>query len=139
MDKIKIKVETEIELEKEDLIDILDTAVEGGIGYWACLDNTTPEWILARKELKEAGRSNWTYGEVMYQVLIDGNKIKFEDAEDYDDDGNPIIYELDKTGFENGIKMTIADKRWTGDPYDVDAEVADCIIQYGCFDDIVFG
>ena len=40
-------------LTEHDILDILTTAIEGGIGYWCCLDNTDPDWVAARQQLKE--------------------------------------------------------------------------------------
>jgi hypothetical protein len=53
----KISYQVTHTLDKEELKDILTTAIEGGISYWACLGNDDPEWIAARdryeKEHKE--------------------------------------------------------------------------------------
>ena len=38
------------EFTEEDITDIVITALEGGIGYWACLDNTGEEFENAPKE-----------------------------------------------------------------------------------------
>ena len=45
-----IKVELEVISDVEDIDDIICTALEGGIGYWACLDNSTEEFENAPKE-----------------------------------------------------------------------------------------
>lgn len=45
-----IKVELEVIVMPEDIDDIICTALEGGIGYWACLDNSTEEFENAPKE-----------------------------------------------------------------------------------------
>lgn len=39
-----------IKVTEEDISDILCSAIEGGIGYWACLDNTTEEFKDAPKD-----------------------------------------------------------------------------------------
>ena len=41
-------------LSEEEIADVITTAIEGGIGYWAYLNNDTREWADARKALKAA-------------------------------------------------------------------------------------
>ena len=55
MEAREIKFTVEKILTVEDMDDIMTTALEGGIGYWACLDNSTPEWEKAERQLKENG------------------------------------------------------------------------------------
>ena len=46
----EITVEVSVYLTDEDVADLMCTAIEGGIGYWACLDNTSEAFVNAPKE-----------------------------------------------------------------------------------------
>ena len=45
-----IKLMLTVRLTDEDIEDIVVTALEGGIGYWACLDNTGKEYEEAPED-----------------------------------------------------------------------------------------
>lgn len=57
-----------------DVMDIMCSAIEGGIGYWACLDNTTKEFEDAPKDEP--------YSETCAKILLNGGGIWL-----MDDDG----------------------------------------------------
>ena len=129
-------------LTAEDIDDIFTTAIEGGIGYWSVLDNTTPEWKKAMKNLKDAGADCY-WGTVATKVLLNGDKIRFYDAEaDEDDLQDDEIWYLDMEKFINGCEIYEKErgsilKCLIGG--DFDAVEADCFIQYCLFGEIIFG
>ena len=134
----KIYYVTEHVLTVDDLEDILTTAIEGGISYWAILCNDTPEWEKAEEQLKAKGVELF-YGNVATQVLLNGDAIKFEDAEGEEDDSD---WTLDMEKFKKGCALyekergNLSMNLWNGS---FDAVEADCLIQYAVFGEVVFG
>ena len=121
----EIKYTTEKILTVEDLEDIMTTAIEGGIGYWACLDNTACDWLEAQ-------------GTVATRVLLNGGAIVFEDAEgEYDE-----CWMLTLEGFRKGCELYEKERgslTKTLEDGNFDAIEADCLIQYGVFGQVIFG
>ena len=111
---------------EEDLKDILITALEGGIGYWACLDNTEGAW----SEQPE----NMPTSEYAWKILYDCGTLHFTDEEDDDAE-----YALNLADFFKGIGLAIKNKDWDGDMDTLDACVADCIMQYAMIGSVVYG
>lgn len=134
-------------LEKDDILDILTTAIEGGIGYWACLRNDDPDWAEGRKQWKEEHKNDADptpcYCDVAYKVMEMGKAVKFTDAELDDDDPDLEYWELTMEKFLKGcsqyIQVTGKDIKKAMDESDFDAEDADMIIQYALFGELVFG
>ena len=134
-------------LEKDDILDILTTAIEGGIGYWACLRNDDEGWAEGRKQWKEEHKDDPDpipcYCDVAYKVMEMGKAVKFTDAELYDDDPDLEYWELTMEKFLNGCALFIAktgkDIQKAMEESDFDAEDADMIIQYALFGELVFG
>ena len=69
-----IKVELEVMVTAEDIDDIICAALEGGIGYWACLDNSTEEFENAPEEE--------TISETTSRLLKEGKTITLIDEEE---------------------------------------------------------
>ena len=124
-----------IKVTDEDVMDIMCSAIEGGIGYWACLDNTTKEFEDAPKDEP--------YSETCAKILLNGGGVWLMD--DVDDDVKYLLsLERLLVGIENWFKSG-GDKYGavcidgTLDCGNIDAECADAIIQYALFDDVVYG
>lgn len=121
----KIKIEMEIEVTDEDIDDIVYTAFEGGITYWCGYVEPIGELM----------------GEYVHQQISMGGRLWL-----YDDDDE---YLLTKEKFLNGIKMYITNSTTKGypsilygkqiDTCEIDSGIADMIIQFALFEDIVFG
>lgn len=139
-----IKVELEVIVMPEDIDDIICAALEGGIGYWACLDNSTEEFENAPE--KE------TVSETTSRLLKEGKTITLIDEEENE------RHEMTLEKLLTGIKMYLEDKQrpyniladdlnsvgYSRGTYEldccmVDANVADMIIQYAVFGEVVFG
>lgn len=115
----------EIELCEEDIENIVVTALEGGINYWACLE--TEPWFVEGQ------------GPVSTQVtqrLLNGKSIRFYDAEDMTT-GDDWVLTLDK--LLAGIKQELESEARNLSDIEFDAANADCIIQYALFGELVFG
>lgn len=114
----------------EFIDDVLCTAFEGGITYWC-----------DRVDVKYNDYRGAKYAS---EVISKGGtlEIVFDDAEfaDYD----PQFVELTKDKFIKGYKKYVefATERklpvYT-DAGDIDADIADMIVQYAVFDEVVFG
>ena len=110
----------------EDILDIVVTALEGGIGYWACLDNTTDDF---KDQPEDTPVSEWCW-----HLLKQGKELRFLDEED---DG--AEYRLFLPCLLDGIGKAIVNGNWDGDVDSLDSLVADAIIQYAIFNDIIYG
>lgn len=111
--------------DEQDMEDIVVTAFEGAIGYWACLDNTGAEWDA---QDDDSATSEW-----MWKLLKEGEEIRFLDEED-----NNEVYFLTLDKLLDGIDKTISNTTWDGDMDDLDMLVADAIFQYAMLGDIVY-
>lgn len=130
-----ITFKTDVTITDQDIEEILDCALETGINYWA--DSAQVVGTYAGKNIYEHFNNN---GLVSIH-LTEGSIVK----------EGPEWYELDRKKLVNGIKKYLEDPE---KPYDIlshnypdetgldtsqiDAEVADMIIQYALFDEIVF-
>lgn len=114
----EIIIKKEISISDENLMDLLVTAFEGGIGYWA-------DWQA-------------TYsGKHPADTIINGKSVLIFDMEDPEE-----MFELTKEKTVNGIRqyMERNDLLYVQDIMnDHDAGDADEIIQLGLFNKIVYG
>ena len=123
----KIKIEHEITVTNQDIDDIVAIALEGGITYW-CI------------EAEVVGGEY--YGEYASDQISRGGTLRLYDAEDEE---GP--WDLDLEKLLNGLKLYIEQEEDSGSIYDgagldvfqIDACIADCIIQYAIFGEVVFG
>lgn len=125
-------------LDDEEVKDILTTAIEGGIGYWACLGNDDPAWAEARDKYKAEHNERPCYCDVAFELLNNNKAVVFYDEED---DDKQLL--LTKENFINGCKLyeehvgkTIHTMLDTGE---FDANDADMIIQYSLFGEVIYG
>lgn len=126
METYHLTITKTIKVTAEDIDDIMATALEGGINYWCNKAEVLGEPL----------------GEYASEQISRGGTLKLHDAED---NRNHL---LTRNGLLKGIRHAIernyfADYQWFNghgiDTCQVDAEVADVIIQFALFDDIVYG
>lgn len=123
-----------VKLTPQDVEDIVVTALNGGIGYWALLDNTGEEY---KKMGKDDCVDAWTA-----KILMDGGSVRLIDVDDDD-----VTWELTLPKLLSGVKRYIERGMDTYGVFDagnpdlmnLDADGADTIVQLGLFDEIVFG
>ena len=126
MENYNIEVNKKYTVTPQDIDDIMVTALEGGIDYWCRKAEVVGEYL----------------GEYASDQISRGGSLILYDAESSD------YWELDLEKLLYGIQKAIEDD-WFDD-YDwyvdgeldccqIDAEVADTIVQLALFDDIVFG
>ena len=127
---------------KQFLFDVFVTALEGGIGYWACAD----EYHWANKVPEGESKDD-----------IEGFFAIIHDTEaDFDPEGEPAfpqskidadviekginrILENDQFKINDQIKKNIRDGFNQNDAGYLDADDCDCVVQAGLFNEIVFG
>lgn len=121
-------------LSTNDIDDIMCTALEGGICYW-CDGVTVEGEFLAKYASEQISR---------------GGRLIFDLSEPYEDDenGNEIEkYTLTKEMFDKGFELylrengtkSVTDHKGEFDPCCVDADIADQIVQYALFGEVVYG
>ena len=130
MEDYNLRLTFTMNVTRKDIFDILDVAFEGAIGYWADVHNHE----------EELGENHLPF--------IDGTMFDIYDAEDWDDflgvlDESTILKGIERA-IEQGYLIEYKWFRMNGngielDLCNVDAEVADVIVQLGMFDDIIYG
>ena len=125
---MELEIKTVLEIEDQDIEDIVVTALEGGIGYWACLDNTGAEFETAPKDEPISITAS--------KLLLARKELKFIDEQD-----DNVEYILTIDMLLEGIKLWI-EKGYdcygavVGNLFDcgnIDAIGADMIFQFAMF------
>lgn len=125
--KNEIKVSLSFFYTDEDILDIVVTALEGGIGHWACLDNTGKDF---EDQPDDIPTSEWCY-----ELLKQGKQLHFFDDTGDEDEAE---YYLDMASLFVGIAETIKNRFWDGDMDNLDADIADDIFQFAIFNDVIY-
>ena len=122
----EIKIEKTIKVTQEDIDDIMCSALDGGITYWCRKAEVVGEYL----------------GEYASEQISRGGILLLHDAEEDE------VYDLDLNHLLSGIIQAyegnyFAEYEWcdgkTIDTCQVDAEVADVIVQLALFDEVVYG
>lgn len=122
----ELNIEFTLSISDEDIDDIMCTALEGGITYWCREARVVGDYI----------------GEYASEQISRGGELILVDSESDDE------YMLTKQKLLNGIRLAISnhyyeDYKWWNsngiETYNVDADVADVIIQLALFEDIIYG
>ena len=122
--KFTVRPEIEVNLTQQDIDDIMVSALECGINYWC-----------REAEVVEEKRC----GDWGHEQIARGGSLILHDAE------SPDKWELTLEKFLNGVKLyfedgchvKVEDNRI--DTGDMDANDADCIVQFAIFGEVVFG
>lgn len=121
-----VRPEIEAKLTGQDIDDIMVGALEGGINYWCREAEVVGDYL----------------GEYASDQISRGGKLILHDAESNDK------WELDLEKFLNGVKLWLQNgddqyhalqKDGTIDCCEIDGEMADLIVQYALFGEVVFG
>lgn len=115
----------EIGLTENDIENIMVTALEGGIGYWACLNNTGDKW---EDKPKLVPSSQWAT-----KLLLEGKSVQLIDEEE--EKKLSLTLEMLIKGFAQNFK----ERPWDNDINNGDSITASCIIQYALFNELVYG
>ena len=128
--KFEVHAEITARLTQQDVDDIMVSALEGGICYWSDCVEVVDRYL-----------SEYASGQISR-----GGKLKIHVDEPFDE-ANTEWYELDMEKFAQGFRLWLENG---GDRYgavsngevdtcEIDGEMADLIIQYALFGDLVFG
>ena len=121
--KFTVRPQIEVSLTQQDIDDIMVAALEGGINYWCRKAKVVGEYL----------------GEYASEQISRGGSLTLYDAESGDK------WELTLEKFLNGVKLyfeqgchvQVEDN--SIDAGDIDANDADCIVQFALFEKVVFG
>ena len=121
--KYTVRAEVEVNLTQQDIDDIMVAALEGGICYWCRKAEVIGEYL----------------GEYASDQISRGGSLILYDAD------SAQTWELTLEKFLNGVKLyfeqgchvQVEDNAI--DAGDIDANDADCIVQFAVFGEVVFG
>lgn len=120
-------------IKPSELLDIISSAICGGIGYWGVIDNSAPEWKEPVPECDFEPCISDTFDWHFYCVMcLDG--VTICDVEDENE-----RWFLTREKLIEGIRTSLKEGYWDGDLDSIDGSVADSIFQCALFNDIVYG
>jgi hypothetical protein len=140
---------TDHELDDEFLSHVLETAVEGACSYWADVSAESTGDAAGSDGARDFDVSDY----VDDDADIDDNRVTYTAASFLVSKDPTQGGTLDLHGIADAIERItdgevqvppaireiIVDAVENGDASDIDAEAADCIVQVGLFDELVFG
>jgi hypothetical protein len=127
---MNIEIQTTVEITPKQIRDLIVTAFEGGIEYWA----TDVELVLCNGEPK---KSPWYDDPAIYGSSFEIKMLDVEDGE--------TVYTLTREKLLRGLTMLADPKHNRHDCFlsllngDYDADDADVIIQMAVHGDLIFG
>ena len=139
-----------IKITKEDVVDILSSAMDG-IGYWGRIVPNSEQYKEAKKWIRENEEPDYEicYEEVIAQMLFDGKSITVQEIEDDKESWlslSNLSYGIQKAfqeGYYSSYNWLVPDGdgfgKWHLETSQIDAEVADVIIQLSVLGEIVYG
>ena len=139
-----------IKITKEDVVDILSSAMDG-IGYWGRIVPNNEQYKEAKKWIRENEEPDYEicYEEVIAQMLFDGKSVAVRDIEDDKESWlslSNLSYGIQKAfqeGYYSDYDWLVPDgggsNKWHLEPDQIDAEVADVIIQLSVFGQVIYG
>lgn len=142
-----------IKITKEDVVDILSSAI-GGIGYWGEIVPNDRQYEETKRWLLENAEPDYDDGEICYeevvaQILFDGKSVTVRDGEDDKESWLSLsnlaqgIQTAFREGYYSSYNWLVPDGdgfgEWHLETSQIDAEVADAIIQLAVLGEIVYG
>ena len=139
-----------IKITKEDVVDILSSAMDG-IGYWGRIVPNSEQYKEAKKWIRENEEPDYeiSYEEVIAQMLFDGKSVTVQEIEDDKESWlslSNLSYGIQKAfqeGYYSSYNWLVPDGdgfgKWHLETSQIDAEVADVIIQLSVLGEIVYG
>jgi hypothetical protein len=121
-----VKITVEVEVSEEFLLDIICTAAEGGINYWA----------VEARNVKRGGRDGLDY--LSFEVRPEEEKTWHLVNPAIIGQGIQLILS-GKVKISSQIAGWIQQGVTEQDAGIIDADCADCIVQAGVFGEIVYG
>ena len=139
-----------IKITKEDVVDILSSAMDG-IGYWGRIVPNSEQYKEAKKWIRENEEPDYEicYEEVVAQMLFNGKSVTVQEIEDDKESWlslSNLSYGIQKAfqeGYYSSYNWLVPDGdgfgKWHLETSQIDAEVADVIIQLSVLGEIVYG
>ena len=149
----EINPQITIEITKEDVVGILSSAMDG-IGYWGEIIPNDRQYEKAKRWLLENAEPDYDDGEICYeevvaQILFDGKSVTVRDSEDDKESWLSLsnlaqgIQTAFREGYYSSYNWLVPDGdgfgTWHLETSQIDAEVADVIIQLSVLGEIVYG
>ena len=149
----EINPQITIKITKEDVVDILSSAI-GGIGYWGEIVPNDRQYEETKRWLLENAEPDYDDGEICYeevvaQILFDGKSVTVRDGEDDKESWLSLsnlaqgIQTAFREGYYSSYNWLVPDGdgfgEWHLETSQIDAEVADAIIQLAVLGEIVYG
>lgn len=123
-ERYTVSATVSFEITGQDIDDIMSAALDGGITYWCSRAEVVEEYL----------------GEYASEQISRGGSLILYDTED----GHSFELTLEK--FLNGLQLWVENIRSFSLAFDgrldmdeIDADVADAIVQYALFNEIVYG
>ena len=144
------KPQITIKITKEDVVDILSSAMDG-IGYWGRIVPNDEQYKEAKKWLRENSEPDYEIccEEVISQILFDGKSVTIREIEDDKESWLSLsnlargIQTAFREGYYSSYNWLVPDGDgfggWHLEPDQIDAEVADVIIQLAVWGEVVYG
>ena len=129
-------INLDLDIHDHEIKDIIITALEGGIGYWGCLFNEGKEFddFYKLQSYHRLSTSEFVADLILNEksVILYDTELDFDEAEKW---------ELNLTKLLNGIKLYIINSKQINFPLidKLDSNMADSIIQYALFGELVYG
>lgn len=139
-----MKITIERDLSTAMCGDIAITAAEGGIGYWSVIDRYEWKRWASDPEDDTTGSAEVPEDFVFYTITYDGyaGPMTSEEAR-YRADITPLLI---RRGIQLYLSGTLRENNLVGRQFDdmddlacMDSAEADCVIQLGCFNELVYG
>lgn len=149
----EINPQITIKITKEDVVGILSSAI-GGISYWGEIIPNDRQYEKAKKWLRENLEPDYDDGEICYeevvaQILFDSKSVTVRDNEDDKESWLSLsnlaqgIQTAFREGYYSSYNWLVPDGdgfgEWHLETSQIDAEVADVIIQLSVLGEIVYG
>lgn len=126
-----IEIKKTITLTSTDISDLLSAALTGS--FWASVDWNVREYATAKQRLKDKGEEP-CIEDVLTNILENNGSIIICDDEENEE------YKVTLGKLLWAIQETIQNEYWDGqDTCDVDSVIGDTILQYACFNDVIYG
>ena len=149
----EINPQITIKITKEDVVDILSSAI-GGIGYWGEIVPNDRQYEETRDWLRKNAEPDYDDGEICYeevlaQILFNGKSVTVRDIEDDKKSWLSLsnlaqgIQTAFREGYYSSYNWLVPDGdgfgKWHLETSQIDSEVADVIIQLSVLGEIVYG
>lgn len=126
---MEMKIEV-TKLDKDDIVNILSTALSGGISYWARELSFNDDLYAKVREYED------TYEDILAEMLITYPSTAKITLKPYDE---KTVYELTEANLKEGIGIALNKSYINTDIENWDGVSVDIIIQCSLFKELIYG